>query len=239
MKERPWFPRVIPFLIYMAFIAIESIISFLSTFFDPLVTFSNYDQYLFYPVKTIIIAITILYFWGSYAEIRGKILSSLGRLLVSILIGVIVFILWINMDWGFATFGRPEGFNPYVFSEGLPPIPGWDIIPWTLISFRLLGAAVVVPVFEELFWRSFIIRYIISPGFDKVPLGRFTWPSFLATSILFGMEHHLWLAGILAGVAYNLLLYSTRNLSFCIISHGVTNLLLGIYVLWSHNWHFW
>ena len=92
---------------------------------------------------------------------------------------------------------------------------------------------------EELFWRSFFIRYLIGPDFSKVPIGMATWPSFLLTTVLFGLEHNLFFAGIMAGIAYNLLLYYTRSISHCIIAHGLTNLLLGIYVLTTERWHFW
>ena len=165
----------------------------------------------------------------AYIELSGR--ASLTEILWSVIAGIIVFVLWINMDWSFATAGTVEGFNPYIH--------GSATLVWALIGIRLFGAAVVVPIFEELFWRSFIIRYIIDNDFLKVPLGKFTWASFIVTSIFFGIEHNLWLAGIVAGVVYTLLLYRTKKLLCPIISHGVTNLLLGIYVLQSGNWQFW
>ena len=57
---------------------------------------------------------------------------------------------------------------------------------------------------EELFWRSSLVRYIISPDFSKIPIGRFTWPSFLITAVLFGQEHNQLLADMLAGLAYTI-----------------------------------
>jgi uncharacterized protein len=92
---------------------------------------------------------------------------------------------------------------------------------------------------EELFWRSFLIRYLIGHDFEKVPIGAFTWASFLVIAILFGSEHHFFLAGIMAGVVYNLLLYHTRSIVHCIFAHAITNLLLGLYVLNSGRWVFW
>ncbi|MGA7827253.1 MAG: CPBP family glutamic-type intramembrane protease [Geobacteraceae bacterium] len=56
---------------------------------------------------------------------------------------------------------------------------------------------------------------------------------------MFGLEHNLFLAGIMAGIAYNLLLYRTKSLSACILAHGLTNLALGIYVLQTGKWYFW
>jgi CAAX prenyl protease-like protein len=53
------------------------------------------------------------------------------------------------------------------------------------------------------------------------------------------VEHDRWLAGLIAGVAYNALYYRTRSLKACILAHGVTNLGLGIYVLTANQWRFW
>lgn len=108
-----------------------------------------------------------------------------------------------------------------------------------MTAFRLFGAVLVVPVMEELFWRSFLIRYIITPDFTSVPVGCFSWPSFLIASVLFGFEHNLVVAGILAGIVYNLLLYCTRSLSSCIMAHSITNLALGVYVVNTGHWYFW
>ena len=51
------------------------------------------------------------------------------------------------MTWHFATFGNPAGYNPAgIESNGLR---------YMLIITRLLGAVMIVPVMEELFWRLF------------------------------------------------------------------------------------
>ena len=70
-------------------------------------------------------------------------------------------------------------------------------------------------------------------------MGTFTWASFLTTSALFAVEHDRWLAGLIAGLAYNGLYYRTRSLNACIVAHGITNLGLGIYVLAGNQWRFW
>ncbi len=110
-------------------------------------------------------------------------------------------------------------------------------IAW--IGARLLGSSLVVPVMEELFWRSFLMRYLIKPDFRSVPMGAFTWLSFLGTAILFGLEHHQVVAGVFAGLLYGLLLVHQRNLKGVNLAHGVTNLGLGIYVVITGNWMFW
>jgi uncharacterized protein len=226
-----WFPRVFPFLLFVTFIALESLIELISHYYAPLVIFAEYDSYILYPVKTVLVGIAMLLMWKRYTEIDIRNTFSARNILVGLIAGVGVFVLWINMDMKFVTMSEPKEFNPFIFDNSL--------FFYLIISFRLFGASVVVPVFEEIFWRSFIIRYIINPKFENVPVGQFTWLSFVISSIFFGLEHNLWLAGIMAGVSYSLVLYYTRSLVVAIFSHGVTNLLLGIYVLTTGNWQFW
>jgi CAAX prenyl protease-like protein len=124
-------------------------------------------------------------------------------------------------------------------SAGYNPFSSQPVGAFGLAVVRLFGAAIVVPVMEELFWRSFLMRYLISAHFETVPLGALTPFSFGLMAVLFGVEHDLWLAGIMAGAAYGLLLARTRNLWACVIAHAVTNLALGVYVLVTHEWYWW
>lgn len=189
------------------------------------------DLLFLYPVKAVSVGLMLVLFSRKYTEVRVKDIFKASHTGLSILTGVIVFALWINMDWGFATFGNPGGYNPKAFENNFTG----DM----LVVSRIFGAVVVVPVMEEIFWRSFLIRYIISADFMKIPIGHFTWGSFILTAVLFGLEHSLYLAGIMAGAAYNLLLYRTKSISQCIIAHAVSNLALGIYVLHTGQWQFW
>jgi hypothetical protein len=91
---------------------------------------------------------------------------------------------------------------------------------------------------EELFWRSFALRFVIDSKIRSVQLGTFTWFSFILVSLAFGFEHHRWLPGILAGMAYAALLYRTRNLFSPILAHAVTNFLLSIYVFGTAQWQY-
>ncbi|MBD3290358.1 CAAX prenyl protease-related protein, partial [candidate division KSB1 bacterium] len=148
----------------------------------------------------------------------------------SIILGSIVFIIWI----------LPEGLYPYLgYSEFDPTEVSHLPLRYLVIIFRVLGAALVVPIFEELFWRSFLARWIIQTDFKKVQIGYFTPLSFVIISLFFGIEHHRWLVGIAAGILYNWLLYKEKKLLPCIIAHLVTNLLLASYVLITSQWSYW
>jgi hypothetical protein len=97
----------------------------------------------------------------------------------------------------------------------------------------------VVPVMEELFWRAFLIRWLVKEDFKSVPVGTFTWPSFLITVALFGAEHNQWLAGLVCGALYNWLLYRTRSVWACVVAHAVSNAALAAWVLARGDWKFW
>jgi CAAX prenyl protease-like protein len=184
--------------------------------------------YYMYPVKTIVVGASLFIYRKNYSELFHKI--KLKSVIIAIIVGILVFIVWILPEGLYPTLGASE-FNPYQFES-----QSFIIF---LIVFRLIGAVIVVPVFEELFWRSFLIRWIINQDFKKVPIGKFTWLSFILTVIFFGIEHHRWLVGLAAGAIYNGLLYQQKNLWPCIIAHGVTNLFLGAYVLMTQQWGFW
>lgn len=135
-----------------------------------------------------------------------------------------MLVIWIAPEGYLPQFGQHSGFDPYGFGWPKAAVIG-------LIAMRLIGAAVVVPVMEELFWRSFFMRYLINPNFRSVSMGAFTWFSFMGVAIMFGLEHHRVIIGIIAGLFYGLLLVHQKKLNGVILAHGVTNLGLGIYVL--------
>jgi CAAX prenyl protease-like protein len=220
-------PRALPFAVFIAFIGVDELAGFLSRY--GIVHLDEYFPFVLYPLKALAAAAVLLFFRSDYYEIKLRDLSKLRDSTISVLAGLALFVAWINLDYSLGSQG--QGFNPTIIKS--------SHTMWLIISIRLTGAAVIVPIMEELFWRSFLIRYIISKDFERIPIGAFTWGSFLLCSILFGFEHQLIIAGIVAGIVYNLLLYYTKSISQCILSHAVTNLALGIYVLLTAQWRFW
>jgi uncharacterized protein len=177
-----------------------------------------------YPLKTVIAGGLLLWFRKAYSEVTFEFSW------LAIAVGILVFVLWIPLYGGYLLLSEPEIVNPY-------ELAGAWAQPW--IAIRLFGSAVVVPVMEELFWRSFLLRYLVNPDFRQVPLGTFTTSALAISVALFGAEHNQWFAGMVAGLLYTLLLYRTKSLFSCIIAHAVTNLLLGVYVLMTGQWQYW
>jgi CAAX prenyl protease-like protein len=128
------------------------------------------------------------------------------------------------------------------------PIPGvFDptrvlSAPWlyTFLVVRIVGATLVVPVMEELFWRDYLWRLIISPNFQTVRIGEWSLKALLIVSIAFSTVHgNWWLTAIVWALLIALLLVYTKSLGACIVAHAVTNFLLAVYVLQTRDWSFW
>lgn len=112
---------------------------------------------------------------------------------------------------------------------------------WADVISRITVAVVTVPVVEELFWRAFLLRALVRwDDFEKVPLGTFTWFSFLGTSLLSMLQHpDNWGVSIVCWMFFNAVFYWTRSIQCLIILHGVTNLALYTYVVRYADWMFW
>ena len=227
--SHPTFTRVVPFALFMGFIAIDEGLRYLAG--HQLISFGpSFFHWLYLP-KAALTGLVLLLLWRNYTEIKAEDMRNLRNLALSVGSGILVFVLWINMDWTLGSQPQPAGFNPDIFAN--------DSAKWLMIAVRIFGAVIIVPIMEELFWRSFLLRYLVDSDFTKVEIGRYTLFSFLAVAILFGLEHHYLFAGIMAGVVFNVIYYMTRSIAHCIISHAVANLCLAAYVLTTGHWHFW
>ncbi|WP_374357589.1 CAAX prenyl protease-related protein [Pseudoduganella danionis] len=219
MVKRATLARTLPFLAYIAFIFIADMLSRLGVGEASL-------RYL-YPVKIGVVLLLLMFYWRDYDELRVKIGWRLQPLVWGV--GLLVFVLWISLDAGWMLLGQSSGYDPHVDGQ----------LHWPLVLIRLAGAALVVPIMEELFWRSFLMRWLVAEDFRSVAPDRLSLRSFVITVILFGVEHNLWLAGMVAGLAYALLYWRTSNLWTSIIAHGVTNGVLGIWVIYTSSWTYW
>jgi CAAX prenyl protease-like protein len=159
--------------------------------------------------------------------------SSAASLGLAVVLGLAVWALWIGLDGLYPPlFGseRRIGFDP----TPLPPI--WR---GAFIVVRLVGLVVLVPLIEELFWRSCLIRWLIDVEFQKVPIGRVTWLSAGASSVFFALVHPEWLPALFTGFLWAWLLWQTKSVFACFVSHATANLALGIYIIVAGAWKFW
>ena len=165
---------------------------------------------------------------------------------LAILVGVAVFLIWVlpESPWLRSCHGVQElylrlairGVNPV--SVGPSPYAP-EHCGWWLTAVRLAGSAFVIAMAEEFFWRGFLLRWLKGHPFTAIEPGHIGWGVLLLGSLVFGLEHSRWLAGMLAGVAYGYLYSRTRDLGAAITAHITTNFLLGLYVLATGSYGFW
>ena len=203
--------------------------------------FGEAGKYWLYLVKTLVGAWMLWMIRPVVSEMRWRVSWEAAA------VGVVVFAIWIGLDgvvldqrqlWVRLGLGKapsnPEPpWNPFLqFGDGAP-------FAWFFVAVRILGSSLVVPPLEEVFYRSFLYRWIAKPDFGSVPLGQFSVKPFAITSVLFGFAHNEWLAGILCAAAYQGLVCRTKRLGDAMTAHGITNCLLGVWVVWKGAWHFW
>ena len=103
-----------------------------------------------------------------------------------------------------------------------------------------MAAVVTVPIAEELAFRGFLIRRLISVNFDSLGLRSFTWLSLLGSSLAFGFMHGgRWIAGTVAGLLYAAVLLRRGRIGDAVAAHATTNALLAAWVLLTGNWALW
>ena len=158
----------------------------------------------------------------------------------SLLLGVAVFAIWIGPDRIFPGYHAHWLFTNSVTGSVAAGLPESSRGDWAILSLRTLRAAVFVPIAEELFWRAWLMRWIVSQDFTKIPLGAWSARAFWIVAILFAVEHGaLWDVGLAAGILYNWWMVRTKSLGDVILAHGVTNAVLSAYVIFAGQWQYW
>jgi hypothetical protein len=185
-------------------------------------------EFWIYPLQTLLGAGLLIYFRREYEFHR------LRRPVFATAIALLVFILWIAPQQFFRFPARVVGFNPDIFAAE-------PALYWTTLAARFLRLVVVVPLIEEVFWRGFLLRYLITEKFETVPFGDFSWLSFAIVTLAFGFSHSIadWPAAFITGALYNVVAYRTKSLSSCVLAHGLTNLALGLWIVATKQWGFW
>ena len=186
-----------------------------------------------YLLKMIVVTGVFLACRSTWRDLRS--MPSMSGFGLAIALGLGVTGIWVGLDGHYPAIplggSTRASFDPNVLS------------PLTKIGFlivRFYGLVLLVPLFEELFWRSFGIRYVIAPDFENVPIGKVTLRAAVATAVAFALVHPAeWLPAILTGLAWAWLVHRTKSITACVVSHAVANLGLGIYVLATREWHFW
>lgn len=213
--------RILPFALYMAFLALGQLLQSLA----PVV-----DWRWWYVLQIGAALLVMAAYARSYVELADIAGFGWPAGLRAVGVGAAAFVAWIALDLPWAGGGDSAGFEA---------TKGDGSIDWMLVGLRLFGAAAVVPLMEELFWRSFILRWIERRDFLYQVPATVGLRALVLSSLLFGLEHELWLAGIVAGLAYGGLYMRSGNLWSPVVAHATTNLLLGVWVVATASWRYW
>jgi CAAX prenyl protease-like protein len=185
-------------------------------------------------VRVTILTVTILAVSTPVLDFRIR--APIG----TIAVGIGVFALWIAPDMLIPGWRSSVLFQNSITGTLTSSMPAEARSDGLVLTLRIVRAALLVPILEELFWRGWLPRFLDAKDFRTLPLGHFSTTSFVATVLLFAAEHGpFWEVGLLAGIVYNVWMQHTRSLGDLMLAHGLTNLLLGLFVLQTGRWEFW
>lgn len=215
--------RLLPFVAFMVLLALRGM--------APVDNSWGFDTRWLYALNLLVVGGMLLAWWREYGELAAQNAPTAREWALAVVVGLVVFALWIQLDAPWMQIGDATAVFVPVDAQGR--------LNWPLIAVRWLGAALLVPVMEELFWRSFLMRWLQAPVFEGLDPRRTGPKAVLLSTFVFMLAHPLWLAAIVAGLAYALLYRSTGKLWPAVIAHAVTNGALGIWVVYSGQWQFW
>ncbi|HSW08102.1 CAAX prenyl protease-related protein [Aquabacterium sp.] len=215
--------RMAPFAAFMAVLALRGV--------APTDERWGFDTRWLYGLNLVIVGGLLVWWWREYGELSRQNLPTIGEAALAAGVGGVVFVLWISLTAPWMQIGESSASFRGVDAQGR--------LDWPLIGVRWLGATLLVPVMEELFWRSFVMRWIEQPVFEGVDPRRVGLKAIGLSTFAFMLVHTLWLGAIVAGLAYALLYRRSGKLGSAVIAHAVTNGALGVYVVLSGRWEFW
>ncbi len=194
-----------------------------------------------YAMKIIIVPMLLYWAWKWYVPITGP-KKPLGSILYGIVFGLAGLVIWCVL------------LAPFIDIKG----EAWADFDFFLRAF---SAVLIVPLFEEIFIRGYILRTALQwdinrQTMDKIPAfnetldnnsindvkpGAWSVMAIAISSIAFAAGHMPveWLAAMAYSILISVLWIIRKDLLSCIIAHAVTNLTLAIYVYYSGNWGFW
>lgn len=214
--------RVLPFALFIAVLALRGMVDTSAS--------GSFDARWLYALQAGLAAAALVVFMRAYDELvvppRGLFAWT-----TTVVVGVAIFALWVVPlpDW--TRIGTPVANFVPVNEDG-----GLDL---GLIAIRFFGAVLVVPLMEELFWRSYVMRSLEHRDVLAVDPRRVRVFAIVASSAVFALAHDAWFAGVVAGLAYAALYVRTGNLWFPIVAHALTNALLGVWVVQHRAWAYW
>ena len=245
--------HTLPFFLWVGVMALADMMHLLpSSGSEDIETMNLVSDAWMYSIRTVIcvVALCLLRPWRWYPALQMK------NLMPAIGIGLLVFVLWIGLETqfirnlapGFAELYEKYCVKPlgeidgkrvasYYLENPSPYMPA--VCGWTLTIMRLLGSAFVIAIIEEFFWRGYLLRTVRTPDFLDLEVGYYHPKSFFIIAVVFAFMHHEVAAAFLTALIYGYFYLFTRDIWAVVIAHVTTNLVLGLYAMWTGYWWFW
>jgi len=218
------FVRAAPFALFIAVLALRGQLA------HDAYDLGAFDARWLYAAQTAAAFVPLLIWRRRFSEL-AQVPTSLRGFLLSVATGLAVFLLWVAP--------LPSWTHLAAVAAAFIPVDQSGALRWDLIIARTFGAVLVVPIMEELFWRSFLMRWIDERDFLRLDPSAVTWLAVIASSAVFALAHDLWLIGFVAGVAFAMVYRHTGSLWYPLAAHATSNLALAIWVVNERAWGFW
>jgi uncharacterized protein len=243
-RKSATFAHTAPLLLFMA---ISALVAPFKTENSALPWYQQAPEHWLYPLQ--ILAVGALLFWCR-AHYTLRPWRGMG---LAVLLGVAGIAVWVlpaqlYLAWHSAGATEPawwewlgivertQGFTPTLFPEHSSAY-------WLTVLLRFARMVLIVPLVEELFWRSFLMRYLQAGEklFTRVPFGKHSWVAYAVVTLAVTFIHSTedWAAAFIWGSLMYLLAVKTRSLGACVLMHAVGNLVLGLYIMKTQQWGFW
>lgn len=220
LTRSPAVPYILPFAVFMGLIGLAQVM--------PMPALA--DQLL----RLGIMAAVLL--WVARPVLDFRVRHWGGTLLM----GVLIFVLWIAPDLLFPSYRHFFLFDNSLVGTARSSLSEAARHDAPVLFLRSVRAVIVVPIIEELFWRGWMMRWLIANDFERMPLGAYSATSFWVVALLFASEHGpYWDVGLVAGIIFNWWMIRTKSLGDLILAHAVANACLSGYVIAAGKWEYW
>lgn len=229
VRKSPVLARAVPFVVFLVLTSLQG-------------SFGESGRFWVYLLKTVVGAWMLWQLRDVLTEMKWTFSAE------AVVVGVLVCVMWVALDpfypkqdelWYLLAMGEDPAKNPPTLWNPFAHFGDGSLLAWFFVVVRIAGSSLVVPPLEEVFYRSFLYRYLVSPEFERVPLTYRHGTALGICALIFAFTHHQWLAGILCGVVYQFLVFRKGRLGDAITAHAITNFLLGLWVVGRGDWIFW
>jgi len=242
LERHRWIPFVLPLLVYMLAGSLEPTPEKAGGQAIGLAIPYAYYPWV-YTAKLVLTGVVIALVFPAFRQFPFRVSG------LSVVVGVVGIFVWVGICslevetkvlapfldsvglGGFIQAGTRSGFDPFAELAAQPAAA------WAFLAVRLLGLVAIVPLIEEVFYRGFLMRFVVKADWWEVPMGEATTMAVVLATVVPVLMHPAEL--LAATVWFSMVTWMylrTRNLWDCVAAHAVTNALLGAYVLYSGEW---